>query len=540
MKDTLSYLVWHLLKTHKIRVDFEELTFQIKSHPTYPSLHAVTGVLDHFNIENLALDIPKSVETLKQLPTTFLAQIEEDNEKAFVVVSKTKNTYKLVSSKKEVKTESASNFLNQFTGIVLAVEKDKIEVKSDSHRTKTLIIQMLAISTLILCSILLFISTNSIISTLFLCLSLVGAYLTKTILKQEQGEATILGNAFCSNTSEKKNCDAVLSSKGATVVQGIKLSDLSFMYFTGLTLANVLLIINNSALSILMLVSLIALPITVYSIYYQALVIKKWCFLCLSVVALMWMQSSISAIFFEPVFELKSLITVLLSFTVVSSLWLVQSKFQKDNKSLIYTKLEFFKFKRNFQLFNNQLSKSKTINTRVKNTEEITFGNPNSDLQITIITNPLCGHCKPVHKLVEQIIRLYSQTIKLTLRFNVSTKNPENRSVQIATRLLEIYYTEGPETCMNALHEIYGNSLPDDWFKEWQYCSEPSTYLSTLERTYNWCTDNAINFTPEILINGKAYPTIFNRSDLEFFIEDLIEQSATDNKNVEFLPIQEA
>ena len=35
----------------------------------------------------------------------------------------------------------------------------------------------------------------------------------------------------------------------------------------------------------------------------------------------------------------------------------------------------------------------------------------------------------------------------------------------------------------------------------------------------------AINFTPEILINGKSFPKEYSRTDLIFFIEDLEENS---------------
>ena len=43
-----------LLRKNGIQFDKDEFLFQIQSHPSYPSLHSITGVLEHFNIDNIA------------------------------------------------------------------------------------------------------------------------------------------------------------------------------------------------------------------------------------------------------------------------------------------------------------------------------------------------------------------------------------------------------------------------------------------------------------------------------------------------------
>ncbi|WP_299115445.1 vitamin K epoxide reductase family protein [uncultured Winogradskyella sp.] len=520
MKDALSYQTQQLLKANKIIIDFNELEFQIQSHPTYPSLHAITGVLDHFNIENLALDVPITANVLRHLPNTFLAQINIEEQKQFAVVSKIKNNYHLIFDSKSKKTVSESDFLNQFTGIVLAVDKTESDLSNNYSNIRSNIIRGLAIGSAIV-FVLLFANTNpSIINILFLTTSILGAYISFTILKQEQGESTLLGNAFCSNPTEKKSCNAVLSSKGATVFEGFKLSDMSFIYFTSLGLATFLLVIVNESVFIPKLISALALSITVYSIYYQIRVVKKWCFLCLCIVGLIWLQAGLFAIDNVPNFTLSSILFTTLSFISIGAIWLFMSKIYKDNTVLNRSKVDYFKFKRNFELFNSQLDKSKVIDTKIDNIDEIEYGNPNSNFNITIITNPLCGHCKPVHKLIEQILQQYSQSVKLTIRFNINPKDPESGAVKIATRLLDLY-NNSTETCMKAMHEIYGTSTINDWLNKWKLCSDPIQYLSILKNEYDWCTTNGTNFTPEILINGKSYPSIFDRSDLIYFIEDL-------------------
>jgi hypothetical protein len=45
-----------------------------------------------------------------------------------------------------------------------------------------------------------------------------------------------------------------------------------------------------------------------------------------------------------------------------------------------------------------------------------------------------------------------------------------------------------------------------------------------LKKEREWCEMNNINFTPEILINGKSFPKEYDRADLQYFINDLIDE----------------
>ena len=69
--DNLYELVKVFLTKTGHSLNSEELKLQLLSHPTYPSLHSVTGVLTHFRIDNVAVDVPIDQETLEQLPDVF-------------------------------------------------------------------------------------------------------------------------------------------------------------------------------------------------------------------------------------------------------------------------------------------------------------------------------------------------------------------------------------------------------------------------------------------------------------------------------------
>ena len=65
------------------------------------------SLLDHFNIENIAAEVPKNLETLLELPNCFLGQIQTNKGKELVTVVRKGLDYTLFypSRKKEKNTE---------------------------------------------------------------------------------------------------------------------------------------------------------------------------------------------------------------------------------------------------------------------------------------------------------------------------------------------------------------------------------------------------------------------------------------------------
>ena len=76
------------------------------------------------------------------------------------------------------------------------------------------------------------------------------------------------------------------------------------------------------------------------------------------------------------------------------------------------------------------------------------------------------------------------------------------------------------------MSSIYEGTSVDKWFNTWGNCYEKEKYFTKLESQKNWCTANAINFTPEILVNGNSFPKEYDREELIYFIEDLNENDS--------------
>jgi len=521
LKDSLIKITQRLLEKNKISFDKKELAFQIQSHPSYPSLHAITGVLDHFNIENIAAEVPTDIKTLQQLPNSFIAQVSTENGNELVTVSKKDKHYVICSTNKRDKKVSENDFLILFTGIIVAVEKNEADTTVKSYKKlKHQILFSILIATAIF--LLVFQKTTPYTSA-SLILNLLGIIISYSILKQEFGESSTIGETFCSGNNEKKDCNAVLSSEGAEIIKNHKLSDLSIIYFSGLLISN--LLIKDSC--ILQIISYLAIPITIYSIYYQYKIVKSWCMLCLSIISLLWIQGIIS--YLQPIDFSKNIdiyindtLITIISFIATYLIWDFTKPLVKNNKELQQEKIDAIKFKRNFDLFNSLLFKSTKINTRIENSNEIVFGNKNASLEITIVTNPFCGHCKPVHKTINKILERYHDAVKIIVRFNVVSNNSEDKGHIVCSELIKIYNKNGTEACKKAMDEIYDGMSFEKWITKFKTANDKKENpIKILKYQKDWCTKHAINFTPEILINGYSFPKEYKREDLFFFIEDL-------------------
>lgn len=517
-----------LLRKNDIPFDKDELSFQIQSHPSYPSLHSITGVLDHFNIENVAARVPNTQEVFDQLPNSFIAQLNDDEGQELVLLEKKKGTNKIFDTQGKSKTLSNEDFLKKFTGIVLAAEKDENNTEKISNN-KGLLANVGFVVTIISLLAIFVLSTSSWASYATFLATATGILISVAILKEEFGIKSAIGEAFCSSDSEKKDCNAVLTSKGANIFGNYKLSDLSLIYFVGLALSVFLLTIQNQSLELIYWIAILSLPVTIYSIFYQAFTVKTWCILCLSIVGVLWILAGIPFLLdsfaFGFQFELTALLAIVIGFIASFSIWsYVKPKFTEASENKTY-KLDYYKFKRKYSLFSTLLKSKDQLDTTLKNPDEIVFGNLNSNLEIVVVTNPFCGHCKPVHTMVEEVLEQFKDDVKIAIRFNVFMNDKESDVITITTNLAHLYHQKGQKACLEAMDDAYNNMKAKEWIETWaQQNIDKDRYFKCLEDQKEWCNQNKINFTPEILINGYSFPKEYDRKDISFFIEELSEE----------------
>lgn len=527
MNEKLIFLLTILAKKNNVKFDNEEAQIQLLSHPYYPSINSITDLFSHFNVDNIALEVPINQNSFSQLPDTFLAQIKDENSSDLVVVSKKSNGVFIVYDKKKSKQITLDKFLEIWTGVSLLIEE--IEKKSVAESIGiNKFKKIFEWGTFMLIYFLFIVSKPNIFQLIHFSFSLIGIYVSYLIVLHELGLHSKVLDKFCSGQNKKTNCNAVLSSKGAFVFGLFKLSDVGLVYFLSLTLGWLLISLNGfQSYSIIILLSSLAIPFTLFSIYYQWLVVKSWCPLCLTVVSLLWLQ--FGALFLTPfnsqIFNLidSSYVFFTISLLLITTFWIWLSPLLKKEQQLKKLEIEHLKFKRNFKLFSAALNQQTQLETDILDTNEIVYGYKNAELNILVITNPMCGFCKESHSIVEKILNQDNPDIQVTIRFNVQPNDKDSLGTKIALKLIELYKSKSQEDCLLALSEIYGKIDANTWLQNWGETSDVEC-ITVLEKEKEWCTNNKINFTPAIIINGKEFPKEYDRTDLLYFIDDLIEE----------------
>ena len=535
MDAQLYQLLQLLIVKNNIQLHKEELKLQLLSHPSYPSLHSVTGVLEHFGVPNVALKVPSTLEVLDQAPNCFLANIILDSGEELVLAEKKKAVIKITYQDKKSESYSVEKFIKLWTGVVVAIEKDENVEEVTTHPMASLGKWFLYLSAIVFLGYGLYATADLFAGTHFI-LSAVGLIISVFIAKHELGSQSATANSFC-NLSENTSCDAILNSKGATLFGTFKLSDLGMVAFASCCLCWGLFAINGvSNFTIMSIVTLLAFPFTLYSVYYQFAVVKKWCPLCLGIVGVLLLQTAaLLSLDFSLIgldVGLKETSIFLVSIFITIGIWSFLKPLLKKQKSLSTLEVGHYKFKRNFSLFNALFKENAPLFPSAV-PGEIVFGNEHAPIELIIVTSPLCHFCKAAHKDIEKILALGKDKVKVTFRFIVDTQDKEWILYKIVSQLLHIYHTQGKASCLLNLDTLYAEEASvEHWMKE-QDLHTDSSYDTIMEHQKDWCAENDINFTPALYVNNREFPDEYDRSDLLYFVDDIIEQMETNTPAIE-------
>lgn len=525
MNNPTTKLLQRLLKSYKIEIDRSELEFQFQSHPSYPSLHAVTGVLNHFKIPNIALKLPKSKELINELPVTFLALVVNNNREKLAFIELAPDTVEITYDDKKRHVLTIDEFLELWSGIIVSVEKDEnvTEKSIKKHKTKSLIYYLV-----IICAIAAFaLLKPTVFQWVHFILALAGIHISKLLVEHELGISSLVLDKVCSGTQKNFNCDDVLSSKASSLFGKIKLSDIGIVYFCGTVISWLITAYTTIYIEIITIgITLAAIPFTIYSVYQQKIIIKKWCPLCLGILMVLWGQAL--SVFLNTSltisFSIQSIIPVLTGIGVMSIIWSVIKPLLIARKELTRTTAEYNRFKRNYNVFKGLLSHSTYTKTNIEECVEITFGKNGSTkpIEIILITNPSCGHCKNAHKAIMPLLKTHIDAVTIVVRFNVPANNTERFEAKAALSVLSHYKNKSEEETMDILHELYLTPDINNWLKKWE-TSDKLNYLNDLNRQKEWCLENDKHFTPAVLLNGYSFPKEYEFSDIQYFIDEIVE-----------------
>lgn len=276
------YILIEYLKTESYHIDRQKFKERLLSDPNN-IVTSITNTLDYFEIKNIVAEVPK--ESLNSLPNTFIAQFSKNNQFTFVLVNKEKNKLNIIVDEKNTVLISNEEFLENWTGLIIAIEKNEKTKKNVNQKEKILKTVLIIFALLAILHI--SIITKSVLQTGYFTLSIIGFVISFLIVKEKLNLNSV-PSKFCTLT-KNSNCETVLNSKESKIFDFIDLSDSSIVYFSFI----VLTFIYNPNGALFQIVSLLSLPIIIYSIFYQKFKIKKWCPLCLGIAFILTLQFAI-------------------------------------------------------------------------------------------------------------------------------------------------------------------------------------------------------------------------------------------------------
>ena len=520
-------------------------------HPHKYNLFGLSKMLSDYHIANGALRIPDKEQNISEIKTPFIAQFGGD----FVAVSKVEPERVFFVWKGLKHVTSITNFNKGWTGIVLLAETSDKSIEPDyrAHRktdTLNLLKKAALIASLGLIAILAYIHrlyyTNVGISLLLL-VNLVGMYIGWLLLLKQQRIQSQYADKICS-LFKQKDCNNVLESKAAKLFGLISLSEIGFGYFT----ANVLLLLlYPTSLTAIALFNILTLPFTLWSIWYQWKKAKQWCVLCLITLSLLWTIFLINLLFGYiqiPVFsnpENNSQFSILNSqflfalcgyCTLILSVHLLAPKLNADstNQSL---QQSINSLKADEDVFAALLKKQTFYETNDCDSV-IRFGNPDSKLRLTVLSNPYCNPCAKMHQRIEELLKQTNNAISVqyilsSFRENLNETNKyliaaclaatspdadlDNTEIHSQFSILNSQF----KRMMRLFHDWFekGKPLRDDYFKEMGLDMDNPAIEAEFQKHEAWKQKTQIKGTPTVLVNGYQLPETYKVEDLRYFTD---------------------
>ncbi|WP_378185763.1 vitamin K epoxide reductase family protein [Aquimarina sp. W85] len=515
MANTIEQITNSLLIKNKISgFDKQDLELQLQIHPNYPSFQSITDTLDYFNIENIAVEVPK--EALDQLPKSFVTLLEHNDKTEIAVITRSEKKVFIKHSSLTKSSLSNEDFLKIWVPKIIAVEEGESIQKSNTanNKLKQTLLGIASISA----AAYLFFSEITVLDFFILIVSVVGTILSYFAVRESLGYKSQALQSICT-TIKHSNCNEVITSKKGELISGFTFADAGMIFFSVLCTYAIFFGIDG----ILLVPTLIGFPFILYSLYAQQFIIKQWCVLCIGI-SLATIIVGVILYLSEPfqITPFNSLKLIIIS-SIVALVYLYLKTYIAENRQFKSSNIKLLKFKRNPKLFEQLLSKSNTIE-QGDFAHEIILGNPEASFTIVSLTNPLCGFCRTAFGGYVRAIRSLGNDIKIVIRMPISTEKLDAPALRIALRLLEIFEDKGQEGFIEAYYDWFGNRTIESWLKNNGQSEFAERHLKLLNDYREWATKNKLNYTPATIINNKLYPKTYDYEELFYFTQHLLEK----------------
>ncbi|MBS1591031.1 MAG: thioredoxin domain-containing protein [Bacteroidetes bacterium] len=534
--NNLTNTTVQLLKQLKIPYTVLAANKALQNHPNYPGLLSIADILkNNYTIDTAIIEVAD--EKLPETPLPFITLLPNKTKPFITVTNITTENIEYLNSKDKKVTIPKEDFLKLWNKTVLIAEKAEYSTEADFEKNKLQEkINKLKTPALLLLGVLIVVS--AVIANIalpynrlwWICLTgiflLIGTLISCLLLWYEIDNNNPVLQNICTGIA-KTNCNAVLNSKASKILGKLSWSEIGFFYFAGSFLFFTIAVFTNVQLlySVLFWLNLLALPYTLFSVYYQWQVAKQWCVLCMAVQALLVLQFANNVVVNKvsgfPIFQFpttNSLLAIPCFLIPILGWYLLKPAFLELQEAK-RKKRQLLRLKYDTCIFEALLAKQKQITEEPKGIG-ITIGKPNAAHTIIKVCNPYCGPCAKAHPEIEKLIE-NNEHINAQIIFTATTEEADKRNKPVK-HLLAIAAKEDAALTSKALDDWYLADTKDyDAFAaKYPMNGALKQQNDKLDAMDKWCKTTDITFTPTFFINGKQLPDIYNIKDLSYFLSE--------------------
>ena len=490
-------------------------------HPHKYNLYGLSKMLTDYGIENIATRIANKEEDIKKIQTPFIAHFGGD----FAVVSKVTSDEASFFWRGHHHVLPIPKFLEAWNGIILLAESSSKSAEPDyKEHTKIEWLNILKKGLLFsACGFILLLTylnqslyTNVGIS-LLLFVNLIGVFIGWLLLLKHLHIQSQYVDKICS-LFKQSDCNSALESNATKLFGVIGLSEVGLGYF----LSNSIVLLFTPALVVYVaLINIFTLPFTFWSVWFQHSKAKQWCTLCLIVLGLLWTIFIVNLLFGYiriPGFGFQELLTLMMvgSGYIASILGIhILAPKASTDRTVQAFRQTINSIKADEDVFAALLKKQPFYDTDCDSI--IRFGNPNSPLQLTILTNPYCNPCSRMHKRIDGLLHKMGNNIGV--QYFLSSFREE---LNITNNYLIAMCLKNEKAAIKIFNDWFekGKALRDEYFKDMNLDMDNPEIEMEFQKHESWRKRSQIRATPTVLVNGYQLPESYKIEDLEFVVND--------------------
>ena len=527
---------------HQLNVPINDSTIQatLDDHPDYPSPLALCDALTEWKIDNMGIQLePEKPEELAEIDLPALTM----KRGGYVMLSKIDDQQvHYLDMKKGWVTETIEEFTKHWDGITILATADENSGEKDyALNRKKEFVNNLRLPFMITALLALIVGTATTgylthfaeITTWLplLLVKLVGIGFGVLLMVEHLDKFNPIVNKLC-GFSTKTSCKEVTESPAGTLFGWLSMGEVGLFYFIGGFLALAFSLFSTDLQTVLVflaILTLTTLPYTLFSIIYQATVVKKYCPLCVGVMVLFWVEFAIFASTLPlemPPITVNAINLILWGFLLPIIVWLGFKPTVIATKEILALKKTLAIFKGEPKIMDALLSQEQPVSTE-QLAGDLILGDPNSPISIIMVSSPFCGHCTPAFNALEKLISEFPEGVKVLIRILDGGKRDVTKQL--------LAFSDKPELAEKALHAWYIQKKKDaeGWMQQFATTESADQEIieQRLDEIAEWCKANEVKGTPAFFINGRKMPLTLKVTDLKYYLRYLFEEADVEDNN---------